>query len=204
MAIADTDVMKRRSKGEACCHPDGPWLPATAEYFSRGLSYRDGLRAQCKACRAEYSRRYNAEHPEEERERKCRYYAEHLEERREYDHRYRAEHTEERREYNRRWRTENLEKARALYHNRRARLLSAPGSHTVEDIRLQVRAQTDKKGRLICWWYDEPIEGTYHADHRIPLTKGGGNGPGNLVIAHATCNLKKNAKLPGEFNGRLL
>ena len=37
----------------------------------------------------------------------------------------------------------------------------------------------------------------------IPLAKGGSNGPENIVIACAPCNLKKNAKLPHEFSDRL-
>lgn len=40
-------------------------------------------------------------------------------------------------------------------------------------------------------------------DHVVPLIKGGGNGPENIVVACATCNLKKGAKLPHEFSERL-
>jgi hypothetical protein len=152
----------------------------------------------------EYSRQYNAKHPEEERERARRYRAKHPDEGREYSRRYRAEHAEERREYNRRYRAKHPDEGRVRRHKRRAFLQAAPGHHTAADVRLQIRAQTDKRGRLICWWCDEPIEGTYHEDHRIPLDRGGSNWPENIVIAHATCNLSKGAKLPWEFCGRLL
>ncbi len=46
----DTTVMKRCSKGEACCHPDGSLLPATREYFYADKNRLDGLRVECKSC----------------------------------------------------------------------------------------------------------------------------------------------------------
>lgn len=87
---------------------------------------------------------------------------------------------------------------------RRARLANAVGVYTAEDVRIQIKAQTDKRGILHCWWCDEPIEGKYHIDHRIPLEKGGSNDAGNICIAHEKCNLSKGAKMPWEYNGRLL
>lgn len=43
-----------------------------------------------------------------------------------------------------------------------------------------------------------------HIDHVWPLSKGGSNGPENLVLACAECNLRKSAKTPMEFAGVLL
>jgi len=187
--------------------------------FARCAKSRDGLKSECKTCQAERRRRYYAEHAEEERERARRYHAEHPEERRERAHQYRAEHAEEWREYQRQYRAEHPEEVREYdrqykaehaeeererKHARRAREISAPGTHTAADLRLQARAQTDKRGRLICWWCGQPIEGPYQKDHRIPLGRGGSNWPENIVIVHVECNLSKGTKLPGEFNGRLL
>lgn len=87
---------------------------------------------------------------------------------------------------------------------RRAREVSAEGTHTAEDIRQQIRSQTDKQGHLYCWWCGNVIEGAYHLDHRIALAKGGSNGADNLVISCPTCNLSKQDKTPGEWAGRLL
>lgn len=96
------------------------------------------------------------------------------------------------------------EKYRAYTSNRRARKLAAGGSYTDQDVQLQICAQTDAKGKLRCWWCDKIIKGKYHVDHRVPLSKGGTNDPRNIVIAHIKCNLRKNDRMPWDYNGRLL
>lgn len=88
---------------------------------------------------------------------------------------------------------------RTKSHNRRAREALAGGRHTAKDIELQLRSQ---KG--MCWWCGEPLGDDYHIDHRIPLDKGGSNDARNIVLTHEKCNLSKGAKLPWEYNGRLL
>jgi hypothetical protein len=89
---------------------------------------------------------------------------------------------------------------RASNHNRRARKQITGGTRTAADDLSAIRAaQTDKKGRLICWRCNKPIKETPHLDHWIPLDKGGSNDPGNLHYMHATCNLTKSAKHPFEL-----
>ena len=82
---------------------------------------------------------------------------------------------------------------------RRARVRAAPGSFTADDIE---RLKAAQKGR--CWWCTKLIKKQPHADHRIPLAKGGTNDVGNIVISCAACNKSKSAKMPWEFAGRLL
>lgn len=55
-----------------------------------------------------------------------------------------------------------------------------------------------------CHWCGQKISGSPHADHLIPLSRGGTNTISNIVPSCATCNLSKNDKLPHEWNGRLL
>lgn len=108
---------------------------------------------------------------------------------------------------NKKWRlTEHgKRKAKEYAHSRRARKMNAGGHYTAADIELQIKAQTDKKGRLRCWWCGKEIpKGTiYHVDHVVPLIKGGSNGPENIVISHGKCNMSKHDKTPGQFMGRL-
>lgn len=91
--------------------------------------------------------------------------------------------------------------ARAGFHRRRARILAAEGTHTAVDIQRQYEAQ---KGR--CYYCHKKLGKTYHVDHVVPLSRGGTNGPENLVIACPKCNVSKNDRLPHEWpeGGRLL
>lgn len=103
-------------------------------------------------------------------------------------------------EASRQYRRLHPDKKRAETQRYRARKASADGSHTAADIKAQLAAQGNR-----CWWCSERISGNgYHVDHRIPLYRDGSNGPENIVIACPTCNLSKNARMPWEFNGRLL
>lgn len=137
---------------------------------------------------------------------------------REYSRKSYIKHREQKAEYGRRWVENNRDKTRAsvqryyasnpetikaIKHRRRAREAGNGGSFTPADLVAIRAAQTDKKGRLICWKCGKPIKGTPHLDHWIPLGKQGLNSPGNLHYMHARCNLEKGAKLPTEI-GRLL
>lgn len=83
--------------------------------------------------------------------------------------------------------------------NRRARKNKAGGKHTKEDVRQLIALQAGR-----CWWCCEDVGGDFHVDHRIPIARGGGSEPANLVISCQTCNLSKGAKMPWEFTDRLL
>lgn len=96
------------------------------------------------------------------------------------------------------WTRRNPEKARANFHNYRARKRAAPGKHSAEDIIRQHRNQDGK-----CFWCQQELKVVngrrYHVDHFIPLSRGGGNGPDNIVCACAPCNGRKHNKMPWEF-----
>ena len=71
---------------------------------------------------------------------------------------------------------------------------NAPGTHTAADVE---RLYKEQKGR--CFWCSSEVGGRYHIDHLIPLSKGGSNGPENIVIACPLCNVRKHDKMPWEF-----
>lgn len=79
--------------------------------------------------------------------------------------------------------------------NRRARILGNGGTHTLEDVK---RIHDGQKGR--CWWCSKLVKGKYEVDHRIPVAKGGTNGPDNLVISCSACNRSKGARMPWEMD----
>ena len=210
------------------CTKCGRTLPATVDFFRRDAAKRDGLGPRCKECRASSDAAYyaghreerlayyaadyaahreehrawtaahNAAHPEENRKRAAAWAAAHPEEHRAHGAVYNAAHREERRIGSAAHYASHIEESRARCHNRRARLLSAPGTHTAADVAAQYLRQ---HGR--CYWCGERVGKEYHRDHVFPVTKGGSNGRENLVIACPTCNLSKGAKLPHEFSDRL-
>lgn len=82
---------------------------------------------------------------------------------------------------------------------RRALAKNSASHFTVADVRRQLAGQKGK-----CWWCRKKLDAKYHVDHRIPLSRGGDDGPENIVIACVRCNVTKGAKLPAEFAGLLL
>lgn len=115
---------------------------------------------------------------------------------------WRKENPERVRETDRKCRAKNPLVYRAKYARRRALKKAAFGTHAAADIDRQFAAQ---KGR--CWWCGTKLVesgiGKFHVDHREPLSKGGSNGPENLVCTCPKCNLTKHDKTPLEFAGRL-
>lgn len=83
----------------------------------------------------------------------------------------------------------------------RARKVEAEGTHTDADIQAQYKRQRGK-----CYYCGVKVGDTYHVDHVVPLSRGGSDDPGNLVIACVSCNTSKSDKLPHEWarGGRLL
>ena len=116
-----------------------------------------------------------------------------------YGHFYYAAHLAERAEYDRCWREAHPESVAAHRRNRRARKCAAAGTHTAADIAAQ---RTRQRGK--CFWCGKKVGRHYHVDHVVPLALGGSNGPENLVIACANCNLSKHAKHPMDWAGMLL
>lgn len=209
------------------CSRCGEEKPATADYFHRNKQQRGGLHIHCKSCVNEYVRKYHQEHKQEAREyreankeklkaaRRVRDLAKKerkqrtiignrdraLERTKERQREYRDTHKQYERERKHRWFLENREKSRAAFQRRRAIKLGAQGNHTVDDVRTQYQAQ-----RGTCYYCKAKVGENYHVDHVIPLSRGGSNGPENIVIACPFCNLSKRDRLPHEWaqGGRLI
>lgn len=209
------------------CSKCGEMKPATAEFFTRNKNAPDGLASQCKECRAAYyaanrKRIIEAAHI---------WYIANRERRKKYDRAYSAANSNRIVERIRKWREANperyVENNRARYEankeqvakysrayrkehpevdrahglRRRALKRDAEGAHTATDIQAQYKRQNGK-----CYYCGQKVGKNYHVDHIVPLSRGGSNGPENLVIACPTCNLRKSDKLPHEWpeGGRLL
>src|SRR5258708_3846856 len=176
-------------------------FPTTIEFFCRDHRVPSGLRSQCKSC----ERRYREQNSDRIKQQKKNYHAEHQNANRNYDLVYRRNNPAKINTCKRDWIARNPERnrhnKRAAWARRRVRIFNAEGTHTSHDIKRQYNAQ---KGR--CYWCGKKTK-AYHVDHVIPLSRGGSNGPENIVIACPTCNTKRQNKLPHEWegnNGKLL
>ena len=109
---------------------------------------------------------------------------------------YDAEHKPKRLEYDRQYR--KTPKGRLIQRvktqRRHKRAQASETSFTVTDVERQYQSQ---KGH--CYYCKRKVGDTYHVDHVIPLSRGGSNGPENIVIACPDCNHSKSDKLPSEW-----
>lgn len=176
------------------------WLPANLDNFYHS-SYGSGeLSSECKNCRKAQNKTRYQENPEPFKQReKVRRQTSPDEYRLSRQRQY-QKHSAATKARSTAWKKANPEKVRASNQKRKARKRNTEGAFTGEDLQLQFISQ---KG--LCWWCDKPLDpNDYHIDHRIPLDKGGAHSARNICLTHPTCNLKKNNKMPWEYNGRLL
>lgn len=155
-----------------------------------------------KEYNAQRGKRYRDTHKEQRKKARREHYINNRDHVRAQNSQWYQNNKEKRLEKGRQWRAANRDRTRILErthrHTRRARLHSAAGKHTADDIQCQFRAQ---KGR--CWWCGCKLKDGFHVDHLIPLSRGGSNSPENLVISCPSCNSSKGSKLPHEWCGRL-
>jgi len=196
------------------CTKCGVEYPATLEFFYAKKSCKYGVNSYCKRCSVRVSidnsrknteqararrQRWTEKHPDKDRESKRLYYEKHRQEvidkasdKQQHDKQWTANR-------NRKWKKDNPLKVLAMAHKRRALEMKAEGCFTAEDIRKIRKLQRER-----CYWCGNVLLDDVHIDHRVPLSRGGSNAPGNLVIACQHCNLSKSDKLPHEWCGRLL
>lgn len=92
------------------------------------------------------------------------------------------------------WRKQNPDAARALLEKYRARKLNAGGNYTQKDVKRQYNRQYSE-----CFYCGEKLNNFYHVDHVVPLSRGGTNHCGNIVIACPSCNSSKSNKYITEW-----
>jgi len=227
MDIIPQDSSPRKQCTGIC----GRFLPNTTEFFHR--NGKDKLYPQCKECRSKkgkayyrkpgvaerrhvYSKNYRAENHEYVRAHKKEYYS-------------KPEIQEHRRNYMRDFRTgpgvverkhvlakvylknpktwaKHRAYGRVYDHNRRARMMSIPGTHTLSQIQDLLKRQKHKCYYCFNKFKQRGDRYLYHIDHVVPISRGGSNDISNIVLACPPCNQHKNARMPHEWpeGGRLL
>lgn len=216
---------------QKCCTKCRERFPATPQFFQRDKHTSDGLRPDCKVCRAQW----NAERREEKRAYNRAYYHDHPENRdriiaqqREYRkdpevkaQKYAYNNQPDQREYRRLYLKEynhrpdikerDREAKEIAKKNRRAHQKAIAGSYTLAQIEDLLNRQKHK-----CYYCSRKFEKrngkhVYHIDHTFPIDRVVGTDiPANdisyLVLACPSCNHKKSNKFPWEWpeGGRLL
>jgi 5-methylcytosine-specific restriction endonuclease McrA len=128
----------------------------------------------------EYQRRYR----ERNRDRLREYRRKTSERRRVARRRHYVENADHARALARRWAAENPDRRRANEANRKARKLD----QFIEDV--DPRTVYAMHGGM-CGICEQYIDGDFHVDHIIPLSKGGMHGYINVQPAHPICNRRK-------------
>lgn len=174
--------------------------------FSKGPRYRDGYQSYCKACMRDYrAAKFNtSEAVRAERDRTRDYYRNN-QEARERNRSAGRQRDKERWHNDPDYRKRKNEWKRGRFHSdpefrrrklmlgvqhrrtRRARLLEAAGSYTREEWN-QLCARYDHRC-LRCG-----ADGKLHADHVVPLSKGGRNSIDNIQPLCGSCNKQKHTK----------
>ena len=166
--------------------------------FSREPRRPCGIQAHCKACKAAYSRAYRKANPEKVAALSRAWAVANPDKRDTSRRAWKAAHPEEHAASQRAYQTANPEKNSARARNYYARKLGNGGAHTAKDVQAQYDHQ---QGR--CYYCDVLVYDDYHVDHVIPISKGGSNGPENLVISCPPCNRSKHNKHPMDWCGQL-
>lgn len=145
--------------------------------------FKAHYRKNCAAKKA-LSKIYRDEHPE--------YY-------RAYLQRYFQENKLQHYERSRKWDALHPEFKKVRNQRRRARMAAQPCSLTSDNIHALFVIQQGK-----CYWCRKAYGRKPHLDHVFPIAKGGTHTKDNVVLSCQNCNLRKGAKTPQEFAGRLL
>lgn len=181
------DGFKHCSCGDKCLNPMGSILPASKEYFTKDRTRNDGLNHICKMCAKEKDRLQHLANLEHERMRSSLW---------------KKLNADRVREYSRTLYRNNEQRRRIiLQHNRirRSRKQSLPTTLTVEQFNIALEyfngccAYCGKTPSLFDRYY------LLHADHFVPVAKGGGYTPDNIIPACQNCNLSKHDFIAHEW-----
>lgn len=187
------------SKATKQCGLCQGFFPATSEFFHRASKASDGLQSRCKSCAREVMQKWRQENPERNRQ-----YFKTLHEQRGVERNaatlaHRHAHPEKLKAARRNDYVKHPERFVKHRKLRRQREAQAEGSFSRQDLLLIKAAQND-----LCYWCKNPLDTTFHADHIIPIAKGGSNLISNICCSCPTCNWKKGDRLPSEFLKTLL
>jgi len=181
------------------CSKCGEEKPATAEFFYKDASKKDGLAGYCKPCASERNRAYRVANVDVINEKGRAYYVANAEAIGEQHRAYHAANAEAISERLRAYREANPEIHKASKQRRAARKRELPATLTAQE--WQYAIDYFHGCCAVCGRPLKDLFATHTAamDHWIPLTKGGGTTADNIVpLCHGKdgCNNHKGNALP--------
>lgn len=194
------------------CTKCGKELEATTENFARCKKGRLGFRATCKTCDSEYRKAHYRKNRQQIREKQNQYfkdyydknkdrileqkkvyYRENKDERAEYSRQYAKRNSEKIKAYKRQYKRDNKELFRIHKQKRKAKKDKLPATLTAQQWEATKKAFDYRCA--YCGMFEErhlqEFGESLHQDHFVPLSKGGGYTPENIVPACRRCNSSK-------------
>lgn len=141
---------------------------------------------RCRDCRSQYCREWRAKNEEHHRAYDRAYYAANKQRLSATWKAYYAKNADRLRENHRDWLRTHPDAGRQHKQIRRARQLSSPA---IERISRAALWERDGGKCHICGKRCDPND--WHADHLIPLSRGGAHTMNNLAVAHPSCNHRR-------------
>jgi HNH endonuclease len=146
-----------------------------------------------------HQKEYHLLNKERINKRQLEYYYKTIEKRKEYSAQYRLLNKEKINKKNSLWRKNNPAKHCAHSAKRRALKLKSSSIDNLKEITLWIESWKYKP-IVSCHWCHKEIPGTLaHADHIIPLSRGGTHTLDNLAVSCISCNQRKHNKLPEDW-----
>lgn len=191
------------------CTKCGCTKPLTPQFFRPCKRHSDGYRGACRVCDYAYKQNHQRSNPEILKAQNARMYQKHKEKKLALSRAHRLANLEaakarDRKNYQDNWVARraqrkkyyqrNKEKWHEWRNKRRMRERGGEGRYTRADV---WRLYDEQEG--FCYYCDTPLFGTFHTDHRQPVSRGGSNWPENLAITCPTCNSRKQDKTEAEF-----
>lgn len=152
---------------------------------------RDRRQGRCKQCYRDAANRRYAERGEEIRDHKRKRYQNDLDFREKHKAdvlQWSRENPDSRAAYTRQWEVENQDKNRQKKRRNQASRHARKLDQFIENVDPAIVYEMHGGRCGICKQF---IEGDFHVDHVIPLSKGGMHGYINVQPAHPVCNISK-------------
>lgn len=200
-------VVERRAASGACLECEKRWAKPkenTEKEKQRKRKWYEENKEKARLSSQRFSKRKSSIEKQKERHRE--WYEKNREEKMRQNKEWAKKNKSRFREYTKRWRGKNPHYSSVSNQKRRGFLENAEGRYSQSDLEDLFSRQKGRCAFCGCR-ISESGKKRYHADHVVPLAKGGSNWITNIQLLCKSCNLSKGAKDPVEWaqeKGKLL